>query len=107
MFSACYFKEERVFPVITLTVAAISASTLLPESISSSSGFVAPVSSCILVALLSTFSSSQLTPTDLQRVAEAVAMIIRSVAPIIGSVIGNTLYWLGFMNIGSVHLSNC
>ena len=32
-----------------------------------------------------------------------------SVAPIIGSVIGNTLYRLGFMNIGigSVHLVNC
>ena len=32
-----------------------------------------------------------------------------SVAPIIGSVIGNTLYWLSFMNIGigSVHLVNC
>ena len=32
-----------------------------------------------------------------------------SVARIIGSVIRNTLYWLGFMNIGigSVHLVNC
>ena len=63
-------------PVITLIVAAISVLALLSESVASSSGFVAPVSSSGLVALLSTSSSSQLTPTDLQRVAEAVAMII-------------------------------
>ena len=62
--------------VISLTVAATTASALSSEGVTSSSGFVALVSSSGFVALPSTSSLSQLMPTDLQRVPEAVAMII-------------------------------
>ena len=63
--------------VTSSTVTATTASAPSSEGITSFSGLSASVSSSGFVALPSTSSSSQLTTTDLQRVAEAVAMIIR------------------------------